>query len=84
MRKKLLRITLIVLGVSGFFLGNHAIYLGDINNPAWFITCLVAIMLLSLSLVGMSLYNYLESVELSLTMSRWERKKRKRLGLVTH
>lgn len=79
MRKKLLRIILIVLGVLGFLLGNRAIYLSDIDDPAWFITCLIAIILLAVVWIGMFFYNRLG---LSPSIPEYERKRRKRLGLV--
>ncbi len=82
MKRKFLRMILIVLGILSFLLVNRAIYLGDIDDPAWFSTCLIAIALLVVVYIGMFLYNYSGSSK-PLSSER-ERNRRKRLGLVVY
>ncbi len=82
MKRKSLRIILIVLGILSFLLVNHAIYLGDIDDPAWFSTCLIAIALSVVVCIGMFLYNHSGSGKLPSSISEQERNRRKRLGLV--
>lgn len=79
MRKKLLRVILIVLGILGFLLINSAIYRIEIDDPTGWLIGLIGTVFLLLVFLGMFFYNRLG---LSPPTPEYERKRRKRLGLV--
>jgi len=78
MRKRF-KIILIVLGILGFLLANNSIFRADTGDPSWFLVALVALALLVLTLLGIFIYNRIQS---SATV-KWDKKRRRRLGLAS-
>jgi len=74
MRKKLLKIILIVLGILGFLLINSAVYRIEIDDPTGYLIGIIGTGCLLLVFLGMFFYNRLG---LLLPTSEYERKRRK-------
>ena len=79
MRRKILGVILTVLGILGFLVINSAIYRIEIDDSIGYIMGLIGTVLIGLVALGMFFYNRIEP---SPSMPKWEKKRKKRLGLV--